>query len=155
DNAGPMEIWVEPAEKMEQFTQDLPGKRDRGDAISSHPIINYRYPNGVVLTLSSLNPRVGGGATFIGDKGEITIIRGSYECNPKGPDREPLPPDAKRLYVSDSHMQNCYDCVRSRKDPLMTVENGHRVATLCHLGNIARWTGRRLRWDYEQETFPG
>ncbi len=155
DGTGPVEIWLEPAEKMETFVQDLPGKRDRGDAISSRPVINYRYKNGVVLTLSSLNPRVGGGATFIGDKGEITIIRGSYECNPKGLDRDPLPPGAIRLTESDSHMQNFYDCVRSRKDPIMTIESGHRVATLCHLGNIARWTGRSLRWDPEQEVFPG
>ena len=52
-------------------------------------------------------------------------------------------------------MQNFYDCVASRKDPIMNVENGHRVATLCHLGNIARWLGRRLTWDPTQEIFPG
>ena len=37
----------------------------------------------------------------------------------------------------------------------MHVEAGHRVATLCHLGNIARWLGRRLEWDPIEETFPG
>jgi len=26
---------------------------------------------------------------------------------------------------------------------------------MCHLGNIARWTGRKLRWDPEKECFPG
>ena len=45
-------------------------------------------------------------------------------------------------------------CVRA-KDPIMNVENGHRVATLCHLGNIARWLGRPLKWDPEKEIFPG
>jgi hypothetical protein len=29
------------------------------------------------------------------------------------------------------------------------------VATLCHLGNIARWLGRPLKWDPEKEVFPG
>jgi predicted dehydrogenase len=154
DDSGPVEVWVDPAEKMETFVQDTPGKRDRGDAACSKSVINYRYANGVVLTLSSLNPRVGGGATFIGDKGRITIIRGSYECDPKGLDKDPLPADAIRVYESDNHMQNFYDCVKSRKDPIMNVENGHRVATLCHLGNIARWLGRRLEWDPEKETFP-
>lgn len=154
DTTGPVEVWVEPAEKMKDFVQELPGKRDHGDAVGLHPVINYRYANGVVLTLSSLNPRVGGGATFIGDKGEITIIRGSYECKPKGLDKDPLPPNAIRLYESDNHMQNFYDCVRSRKDPIMKIENAHRVATLCHLGNISRWLGRRLEWDPEKEVFP-
>jgi hypothetical protein len=37
----------------------------------------------------------------------------------------------------------------------MPVEAGHSVATLCHLGNIARWLGRRLKWDPEKEIFPG
>ena len=86
---------------------------------------------------------MGGGATFIGDKGRITIFRDGYECDPVGLDEDPLPADAKRVYESDNHMQNFYDCVASRKDPIMTVEAGHSVATLCHLGNIARRLGRR------------
>ena len=35
------------------------------------------------------------------------------------------------------------------------VEIGHRSTTVCHLGNIARWLGRRLRWDPEKEVFSG
>ncbi len=155
DESGPVEIWVDPAEKMETVVYDTPETRDRGDALSSKSVINYKYANGVVLTLSSLNPRVGGGATFIGDKGRITIIRGGYECDPQGLDEDPLPADAVRVYESDNHMQNFYDCVVSRRDPIMNVENGHRVATLCHLGNIARWLGRPLKWDPEKEIFPG
>ena len=155
DNSGPVEIWVDPAEKMETFVQDTPDLRNRGDAASSKSVINYKFANGIVLTLSSLNPRVGGGATFIGDKGEITIIRGSYECKPKGLDKDPLPADAIRVYKSDNHMQNFFDCVESRKDPIMNIENGHRIATMCHLGNIARWLGRPLKWDPEKEVFPG
>jgi hypothetical protein len=52
-------------------------------------------------------------------------------------------------------MENFFACVASREDPIMPVEAGHSVATLCHLGNIARWLGRRLEWDPEQEVFPG
>jgi hypothetical protein len=33
------------------------------------------------------------------------------------------------------------------------VEIGHRTATACHLGNIARWLKRKLTWDAVQETF--
>ena len=145
DNSGPVEVWVDPAEKMPTVVYDTPEMRDRGDAACSKSIINYKYANGVVLTLSSIDSKVGGGATFIGDKGRITIFRGGYECDPKGLDKDPLPADAIRVYKSDNHMQNFYDCVVSRKDPIMNVENGHRVATLCHLGNIARWLGRRLQ----------
>ena len=155
DDTGPVEVWIDPAEKLETFVQDLPGKRDRGDAVCSRSVINYKYANGVVLTLGSLNPRVWGGATFIGEKGTITIIRGNYECDPVGLDKDPLPADAERVYESNNHMQNFYDCVKSREDPIMKIENGHRVATLCHLGNVSRWLGRKLKWDPEKEIFPG
>ncbi|MEA3366154.1 MAG: hypothetical protein U9Q79_11000 [Candidatus Hydrogenedentes bacterium] len=32
---------------------------------------------------------------------------------------------------------------------------GHRSTTMCHLGNIARWVKRELKWDPVTETFPG
>ncbi|MHB0957883.1 MAG: Gfo/Idh/MocA family protein [Pirellulaceae bacterium] len=155
DNSGPVEIWVDPAEKLKTVVYETPETRDRGDAACSKSIIHYKYASGVVLTLSGTDSRLGGGATFIGDKGRITIFRGGYECDPKDLDKEPLPADATRVYKSDNHMQNFYDCIVSRKDPIMDVESGHRVATLCHLGNIARWLGRPLKWDPEKETFPG
>jgi len=155
DRSGPVEIWVDPAEKMETVVYHVPEKRDRGDAACSRTVINYRYANGVVLSLSSIDPKLGGGATFIGERGRITIFREGYECDPVGLDQDPLPPNATRVYHSDNHMENFFACVVSRKDPIMPVENGHSVATLCHLGNIARRLGRRLKWDPAKEVFPG
>ena len=146
---------MDPADKLPTVVYYTPETRDGGDAACSQSNINQRYANGVVITISTNDPKVGGGATFIGDKGRITIFRGGYECDPQGLDQDPLPKDAIRVIKSDNHMQNFYDCVASRKDPIMNIENGHRVATLCHLGNIARWLGRRLKWDPEQEIFPG
>jgi len=82
-------------------------------------------------------------------------------------DEEPLKDPAIRLYKSNykesdgkndgtkAHFRNFYECVKTRKQPIMDVEYGHRVATLCHLGNIARWLGRSLKWDPEKEIFPG
>ncbi len=155
DLSGPEEIWVNPAEKLPQVVYDIPETQDRGNALCSKTIINYKYPNGVVLTLSSYDKRLGGGAKFIGDKGSITIFRGGYECDPVGLDKDPLPADAKRAYESDNHMENFFDCVVSRKDPIMSVEAAHSVAALCHLGNIARRLGRHLKWDPKKEIFPG
>jgi predicted dehydrogenase len=154
DRSGPEEVWVEPAEILDAPVYDKPESRDRGDQATDDTIIHYRFPDDIVLSLSSDDRRLGGGATFIGEKGKISIFRGGYECEPAGLDEDPLPEDAVRLIESDNHMHNFFDCVRSRKDPIMNVEAGHRVATLCHLGNIARWTGRRLKWDAEKEVFP-
>jgi hypothetical protein len=41
--------------------------------------------------------------------------------------------------------------VKSRQDPVESVEIGHRTASLCHLGNIAMKLHRKIRWDPQQE----
>ena len=46
----------------------------------------------------------------------------------------------------------CYHMARSC---WAVSEAGHSVATLCHLGNIARRLGRPLKWDSQKEIFPG
>ncbi len=162
---GPVEIWVEPAgQKLDPPTYTAPESRKRGDEACSQMIIHYRFADGVVLKLDG-GP--GSGGTFIGDKGKISVVRRGYECDPKGLDEEPLKDPAIQLYKSNysesdgrddgtkAHFRNFYECVKTRKQPIMDVEYGHRVATLCHLGNIARWLGRSLKWDPEKEIFPG
>jgi predicted dehydrogenase len=155
DNTGPVEVWVDPAEKLDALTYDQPETAQRGNTYTSRTIISYRFADGVVLTLNSQDEQLRGGARFIGDNGEITVVRGQYTCKPIELDEEPLPADAIRVVESDNHMQNFYDCVESREDPIMHAEAAHRVATLCHLGNIARRLGRPLRWDPDQEVFVG
>ena len=46
-------------------------------------------------------------------------------------------------------------CVRTRQRPFRDVEFAHRAATVCHLGNIAYWIQRPLKWDPVQEEFIG
>jgi len=96
-----------------------------------------------------------GGGLFEGDKGSILIDRGKFEANPAGLAKAPLNDSDVRLYRSTDHMKNWLDCIRSREKPAADVEIGHRTTTICHLGNIARWTGRKLYWDPEKELFVG
>jgi hypothetical protein len=51
------------------------------------------------------------------------------------------------LFKSPGHHRNWIDCIRSRQKPVADVEIGARTATVVHLGNLAYWHGRRLRWD--------
>jgi hypothetical protein len=46
-------------------------------------------------------------------------------------------------------------CVKTREKPFRDVEYAHRVATVCHLGNIAYELKRPLNWDPVKEEFPG
>jgi hypothetical protein len=52
-------------------------------------------------------------------------------------------------------MGNFLECVKSRKQPISTVEVAHRVITACHLGNIAIHTKRKIRWDWQKEQIVG
>ncbi|MBN2475494.1 MAG: Gfo/Idh/MocA family oxidoreductase [Pirellulales bacterium] len=151
DESGPVEIWTE-GEKFDPPTYSAPESRSRGDGICGKPTVFFRYANGVVLRFGE-GP--GGGAIIVGDKGKITIDRGRFQTEPEELGKEPLTDPEVRLYVSNEHMQNWFDCMKSRKLPVADVAIGHRSTTLCHLGNIARWLGRKARWDPAQEVFPG
>jgi len=150
DESGPVEIWVE-GPKYNPPTYTQPESRTRGETICSRPMIFYRYANGITVKLDNGNP---GGAIFIGDKGKLEIFRARVTSNPPELVKEPIRDGEIHLYKSDDHTRNWLDCVKSREKPVADVEIGHRSTTVCHLGNIARWLGRRLRWDPVKEIFP-
>ena len=65
-----------------------------------------------------------------------------------------------QLYTARNHYRNFVDCIKERKKCVCNVETGHRSATVCHLGNIARWisqqtqtVGTKLIWDPVKEEF--
>jgi hypothetical protein len=43
--------------------------------------------------------------------------------------------------------------IRSRKECICTPEIGHHTANVCHIGNIAYWLKRPLKWDPGEEIF--
>jgi predicted dehydrogenase len=116
--------------------------------------ITYRYANGVKLFCSQ-GPDRKTGTTFEGDRGWVYVNRGNLETEPENLLTADLPDDAIHLYVSRDHMDNWFECIKSRKNPICDVEIGHRSATVCHLGSLAIRIGRKLKWDPEKEQFPG
>jgi hypothetical protein len=46
-------------------------------------------------------------------------------------------------------------CVRTRERPFRDIEIAHRATTVCHLGNIAYWLKRPLKWDPDKEEIVG
>jgi predicted dehydrogenase len=50
-------------------------------------------------------------------------------------------------------IRNFLDCIRTRKNPYCTLEEGHRSTSFAHLANIAVTTRERLIWDAEKERF--
>jgi hypothetical protein len=78
------------------------------------------------------------GVQFEGPEGWIYVSRdGKLEASDPQLINTPLPADAERLYASDDHMGNFFDCVKSREAPVADAEIGHRSASVCHLGVLA------------------
>ena len=77
--------------------------------------------------------------------GEVRFIRLEYN----GPDWDDGMDNTSRAD------QNFLDCVRTRKLPFRDIEIAHRATTVCHLGNIAYWLNRPLKWDPVKEEIVG
>jgi predicted dehydrogenase len=133
----------------------------RANCYNCHPHfeVSYTYangPNGGNGTVLRCMSDGQNGIKFIGEEGRwIFVDRGHIEASDRRLIDDPLPGNATRLEVSNDHMGNFIQCVRSRRQPICNVNVGHRSVTVCHLGNIALRTGHRLRWDSEQERFVG
>jgi hypothetical protein len=95
------------------------------------------------------------GVQFIGTDGWVYVSRGELKASKLELIDEPLPSDAARLYKSDNHMANFFECVRSRKEPICDVEIGHRSISIAHLGVISVRLKRPLRWNPSNEQFVG
>ena len=105
---------------------------------SNHKCLKYRFANGMELHMT------GGNVNYICEAGPARSLP-----------HLKVPPGL-RWYEDGarSPVQDLVNCVRSRKRPFRDVEFGHRVATVCHLGNIALMLKRGLRWDPDKELFP-
>ncbi|MGI6456062.1 MAG: Gfo/Idh/MocA family protein [bacterium] len=53
--------------------------------------------------------------------------------------------------MTDQHVRNFLDCVKSREKPNCDLETGHRSTTFALLANIALATKSRIEWDAEKE----
>ncbi len=114
--------------------------------------VTYTYPGVKVIAGNDQPP---GGVYFEGSQGNLYVTRSKIECENNPAVLKAEISESNRVTVSDNHFQNWIDCVKSRAKPIADVEIGHRSATVCHLGNIAIRTGKKIVWDSEREVIPG
>ena len=157
-------IGVLAPDKVESkaLAQPIPG----GYTTFSEYEVNYTYSNGVRLNIKTTkDDSIFGsvvnkdgqrnGIRFEGTEGWIWVNRDEITASDPHLLTTPLPENAVRLYKSNNHMGNFFDCVRSRALPICDAETGHRSATMCHLGAISLRTGLSLKWDSGAEKFVG
>jgi len=118
--------------------------------------MTYKYANGVIMQkVPEINETQG--VTFIGAEGSIEVTRTSLKLEPESIGAKPIPPDGVHLDKAENqdHKLDFVNCVKSRKRPIADVEIGAHSVTVCHLGNLAYWNNRTLRWDPENWHFVG
>ena len=115
--------------------------------------VEYRYANGVTMIAENDIPylRFEGDEGWVGNRG----WRGPLQAEPASLLDARIGPEGTHLFTCPGgEHRNFLDCVKSRRDPYFPAEIGHRVSSVCHLGNISMLLGRPLRWDPEREIFP-
>jgi predicted dehydrogenase len=113
--------------------------------------LRYIYANGVEV----VHTPGARGILFIGSDGEINVDRGYLSSKPGDIIKQPLGAKDVPLYKSPGHHRDWLNCIRSRNRPIADVEIGARSVTVCHLGNLAYWNNRKLRWDPKAWHFVG
>jgi len=128
-----------------------------------------KYANGI-----QLNHVKGFGVHFFGDRGEVKVNRGTFELIIDGKkvaghkkkdrttsitsqlilaERKYLKDAKVKLYQSQNHISNFFDCVVSRKRPITDEIIGGRSAICCHLINQAYYNHQAIKWDPKKLTF--
>ena len=135
DNSGPVEVHPPDGKTYKHLT--------------------YKYANGVTMIRANAN-----GALFEGTKGKLEVNRGHLRTWPEWLRSQPIGPGDVHLHRAPdgSWRGNTRDWLRSirtRERSLCDVEIGCRSVTVCHLGNIAYWLNRSIRWDPAKEEILG
>jgi predicted dehydrogenase len=119
--------------------------------------VTYEYP-GKILTYEMRiwsRPRLHGaaeGAAVYGENGWVLLTNAGWQAFDgagkvvkEGKNGDPL----------GTHVRNFLDAVRSRKPESLNqpIAQGHVSSILCHAGNIAWRTGKKLRLDPRTESF--
>jgi predicted dehydrogenase len=130
--------------------------------------IDLKFANGSVLNVNNHyksedgSVDFGNGILLAGDKGRIFVNRGKLTGAPvekmTEADLKRLDEEVVKLYrgkTPNGHMQNFFDCVKSRELPISDVFTHHRTMTSCHMCNITLLLDRQLKWNPEMEEFIG
>jgi predicted dehydrogenase len=132
DNSGPVEI-IPPEDP----------KAQKG--------VKYVYANGVAVIHADKDDtgKNVNGVTFVGSAGRVYVNRGYLASDPADLHKQELGEKDVHLYESPGQQRDWLNCIRSRQKPICDVEIGARSVTVCHLGNLAYWNHRKLRWNPE------
>jgi predicted dehydrogenase len=145
DQSGPVEIHPPDGKEYKVLTYIY------GNGV---PVYHMYGPNEGQIPLPYKDRKVNG-VLFVGEKGWVEVNRGYLKTSPDSLAREPIGPNDIHLYNSKNHATDWLSCIKTRRRPICDVEVGARSITVCHLGNIAYWLNRPIKWDPVAEQIVG
>ncbi len=109
----------------------------------------FRYPGFDVVYEGMMSSSIDdGGLEFRGTEATLKINRGGFTVHREGVPRDENPVLSARSYRDGTidHMQNFFDCIKSRKEPAAPVEAGVAAARAGQIGNLAFSRGGQTAW---------
>jgi hypothetical protein len=112
--------------------------------------VTYVFANGMRL---HHNGAWGGSLAFRGTKGECPDrnVKDAKDAKKVAPPNIDIPNYKGKGGIHGDFLY----CVKTREKPFRDIDIGHHTATVCHLGNIAYWLGRSLKYDPVKEEIIG
>jgi predicted dehydrogenase len=109
----------------------------------------FRYPGFDVVYEGMMNSSIDdGGIEFRGTEATLKIDRGGFSVY-----REGVPIGQNPVLIEHSfrdgtisHMENFFECIKTRKEPNAPVETGIAAARAGQIGNLAYHRGGQLPW---------
>ena len=100
----------------------------------------FRYPGFDVVYEGMMNSSIDdGGIEFRGTDATLKIDRAGFALYREGAGRDQNPVLTERNFRDGTitHMENFFECIKTRKDPNAPVETGVAAARAGHIGNYA------------------
>ncbi len=136
--------------------------------------VTFEFDSGMMIRFSIYEGTSGvgikgGEIEMRGSKGTLVVDQNGYRITPAKqgqfqtwdslmePEEDSMKGKQKHgdLAISEdstAHLiRNFLDCVKSRKTPWCTLEDGHRSTSFAHLANISLAIGQRIEWDPVRE----
>ena len=109
----------------------------------------FRYPGFDVVYEGMMASSIDdGGIEFRGTDATLKINRAGFTVYREGAPRDENPVLSARSYRDGTidHMENFFNCIKSRKEPNAPVETGVAAARAGHIGNLAYSRGGQVAW---------
>ncbi|MFN5585478.1 MAG: Gfo/Idh/MocA family protein, partial [Planctomyces sp.] len=157
ENTGPVKVEPVSAVHPVAFNDGMPTDPSQYNTATQFHV-TATFKNGAVLHIRDSANDLGfdNGLLLEGTTGRIFVNRGKLTGDAVDALKtNPLKEETlKTLYkgkTPGNHMQNFFECIGDRTQPISDVHSHHRAMTVCHLANIAIRLDRTIQWDPDTE----